>query len=197
MGTEDILWAGIPFIGGIGGRQDAPCGAVTAGALSIGILNRAPISDKQKSKIARHRARLEAVGMVGGFAEKFGNITCKDLVGFDFSKPGEYPKFIESGVWKEKCIYYVQFVVEKVFDFEEARGVSEKVERVTIYTKPGCKFCEEAMRDLAERGVPYDEISIDGNQDAKDIVMHLSEGSGIVPVIVSEGGEVKVGFGGG
>jgi glutaredoxin len=197
MGTEDTLWAGIPFIGGIGGRQDAPCGAVSTGALSIGILNRAPISDKKKSRVARHRARLEALGMVSGFAEKFGNITCKELVGFDFSKPGEYPKFIESGVWKDKCINYVQFVVDKVFDFEEARGTDQKVERVTIYTKPGCKFCEEAVRDLDERGVPYQEVSIESNAEAKDTVMRLSEGSGIVPVIVSESGEVKVGFGGG
>jgi glutaredoxin len=197
MGGEDILWAGIPFIGGIGGRQDAPCGAVSAGALSIGILNRAPISEKQNAKVARHRSRLEAMGMVGSFSEEFGNITCRDLIGLDFLKPGEYQKFLESGVWKEKCVKYVQFVVEKIFSFEEGRGVDQKVEKVTIYTKPGCKFCEEAMRDMKERGVPYDEISIEASTDAKDTVMRLSEGSGIVPVIVTEGGDVKVGFGGG
>ncbi len=197
MGSEDILWAGIPFIGGIGGRQEAPCGAVSAGALSVGVLNRAPISDKQNANVARHRARLEATGIVGGFTEEFGHITCRDLVGFDFAKPGEYQRFLESGVWKDKCMRYVQFVIEKVFSFEEARGADQRVERVTIYTKPGCKFCEEAMRDMDGRGVSYEEISIEENAEAKDTVMRLSEGSGIVPVIVSEGGDVKVGFGGG
>lgn len=197
MGGEDILWAGIPFIGGIGGRQEAPCGAVSAGALSIGILNKTPISDKQNAKVARHSARLEATGMIGGFAEEFGHITCRDLVGFDFAKPGEYQRFLESGVWKDKCMKYVQFVVEKVFSFEEVRGTDQKVEKVTIYTKTGCKFCEEAMHDMDERSVPYEEISIEGNPEAKDTVMRLSEGSGIVPVIVTEAGDVKVGFGGG
>lgn len=61
---------------------------------------------------------------------------------------------------------------------------------------PGCPFCAEAKQDLKERGVSYEEISIEGNPKAVEEVMRLSSGAGIVPILVS-GNEVKVGFGGG
>lgn len=69
-------------------------------------------------------------------------------------------------------------------------------EKVVIYTTPGCPFCAAAMEDLEEHKVSYEEISIAGNPSAVKEVMRLSDGKGIVPVIVSSG-EVKVGFGGG
>jgi hypothetical protein len=41
----------------------------------------------------------------------------------DFSKPGEYRKFLDSGIWKDKCIKYVEFMVEKLYGFEENRAI--------------------------------------------------------------------------
>ncbi len=68
--------------------------------------------------------------------------------------------------------------------------------KVTIYTKPGCPYCIAALKDLEERNVSYEEISTEGNPKALEEVKRLSDGKGIVPILVS-GDEIKVGFGGG
>ena len=66
----------------------------------------------------------------------------------------------------------------------------------TIYTRPGCAFCQAAREDLTSRGVEYNEISVPGNPEAEAELARLTNGDNIVPVIV-EGDKVQVGFGGG
>jgi glutaredoxin len=131
---------------------------------------------------------------VAAFTDKFGSITCRDLLGLDFSKPEEYRRFQESDISKEKCDKFVQFVIEKLYEFD-AKNSSVKVpEKVIIYTSANCPPCDEAKKDLEERGVPYEEISTENNPGAVEEVMRLSNGTGIVPIIVT-GQEVKIGFG--
>ena len=196
LDNEDLLWSCIAFTGGIGGQQQAPCGAVTAGALCIGLQHRCPLEDKQKAKQARHDTRKDAHELVSSFTYRFGTINCLDLVGTDFSKPGGYQQFLESGVWKEKCDSYVQFIIEKLYEMDEKRRAVTVPQKVVIYTKSGCPYCAAARKDLEERGVPYEEISTEGNPKAVEEVMRLSDGNGIVPILVN-GEEVTVGFGGG
>jgi glutaredoxin 3 len=196
LGNEDLLWSCIAFNGGIGGQQQAPCGAVSSGAVCLGLHHRCSSEDKQKVKQARLNARQDANELVRSFAKKFGAINCLDLLGIDFSKPGEYQKFQESGISKDKCDNYVQFVIDKLYELDERRKVATTPQKVVIYTKPGCPYCAAAKQDLEERGVPYEEISIKDNPKAVEEVMRLSNGKGIVPILVS-GEEVKVGFGGG
>jgi len=194
LGNEDLLWSGVAFTGGIGGQQQAPCGAVSSSAICLGLRYRN--SDKQKAKQARLDARQDASDLVKNFVDKFGSISCFELVGIDFSKPGGYQQFRESGVWQEKCDNYVQFVIEKLYELDAKRATAAVPEQVVIYTKPGCPYCAEAKRDLEEREVPYKEISVEGNPKAIEELMRLSNGKGIVPTLVI-GEEVKVGFGGG
>jgi hypothetical protein len=123
LGNEDFLWTGIPFMGGIGGYQDAPCGVVSASAVCLGLRHRSPMSDKERSKQARHMVRILSAKIVTEFSRHFGDITCKGLVGMDFSKPGEYQKFLESKIWKDKCETYVEFMIEKLFELEEDKGL--------------------------------------------------------------------------
>jgi glutaredoxin len=196
LGNEDILWTGINFMGGFGGQQEAPCGALSAGVVCLGLLHRAPLADKKRTKQARHRARQDADELVRGFKADFGNISCRQLVGFDFSRPGEYQRFQESGRWNDTCNRFVQFVVERFYSFAERRETPADAKKVIIYTKPACRFCEEAKRDLLERGVPYEEISIENNPEAEKEWLRLAGENKIVPVIVTDG-EVKIGFGGG
>lgn len=118
LGSEDLLWSCIAFNGGISGRQLAPCGAVSAAAVCSGLRHRTPLSDKQKAKQARLEANRDASELVGSFLDKFGAISCLDLTGVDFSEPGAEQKFLESGMWQEKCENYVQFVIEKLFEKE-------------------------------------------------------------------------------
>jgi glutaredoxin 3 len=196
LGNEDILWTGINFMGGISGQQEGPCGALSASVVCLGLLHRSPLSEKKRSKQARHRARQDGDELLRGFKEDFGEISCRQLVGFDFSKPGEYQKFLESGIWKDKCMNYVQFAVEKFYHFDERRQIPVDEKKVIIYTIPDCRFCAEAKRDLEERGVPYEEISLENNPEAEKEVIRLAGENRIVPVLVSDG-EVKVGYGGG
>lgn len=194
--NEDILWTCIAFNGGIAGRQAAPCGAVSAATVCLGLRHRWPLTDKPRAKQERLDAREDAHELVGDFAEKFGAITCRELIGMDFSQPEVYRQFLESGLWKDKCLNYVQFVIEKLYELDEKRSVARAPQKCVIYTKPGCPYCAEAKQDLEERGVPYEEISTADNAQAREDVMRLSGGSGLVPIMVT-GEEVKVGFGGG
>jgi C_GCAxxG_C_C family probable redox protein len=192
----ELLWSGTAFTGGIGGQQKAPCGAVSATAICLGLRHGGYATDKQKAKKGRLDARRHSSEFVDIFREKFGSIVCFDLVGIDFSKPGCYQRFQESGIWKEKCDNYVQFALEKLYELDKKIGSAEAPREVTIYTKPGCPFCAAAKQDLEERGVTYKELSIEGDPKVTEEVMRLSKGEGIVPILVM-GDEVKVGFGGG
>ncbi|MBM3154857.1 MAG: hypothetical protein FJ008_05925 [Chloroflexi bacterium] len=196
LGNEDMLWSCIAFTGGIAGQQQAPCGAVSAGAVCAGLLNRRPPEDKQAAKQARLDAREDAANMVKGFKEKFGSIVCRDLIPYDFSTPDGYRQFQESGIWKEKCDKYVQFAIEKLYESESKRNLPRNQQKVVIYTKPGCPYCAAAKQDMEERGVKYEERSSQEGAAVVAEIKRLSGGSGIVPVIVTGDG-VKVGFGGG
>jgi glutaredoxin 3 len=196
LNNEDILWTCIAFNGGIAGQQSAPCGAVSASTVCVGLRHRWPLADKQRAKQERLDAREDASQLVRSFIERFGTITCRDLIGIDFSNPAAYRTFQESGVSKDKCDKYVEFVIEKLYELDEKRSIAQAPQKVVLYTRPGCPFCAQAKQDLEERGVLYEEVSIAGNPKAVEEVMRLSSGAGIVPILVS-GDEVKVGFGGG
>lgn len=121
--NEDFLWIGIPFMGGIGGYQDAPCGVVSASAVCIGLRHRCPLSEKERAKQARHAVRTFSAKIVAEFKQHFGDITCRKLIGIDFSKPGEYQRFLESGIWKDKCEKYVAYMIEKLYELENDAGL--------------------------------------------------------------------------
>ena len=196
LGNEELLWSGIAFNGGIAGQNQAPCGALSASAVCLGLRQRCSLADKQKARQARLDIREDAGELVKSFSERFGGIICRDLIGFDFSKPEAYRQFQESGIGKDKCDKYVQFVIEKLYALDEKRNVVRTPQKVVLYTKPGCAFCAAAKQDLEDRGISYEEISTESNPKVVEEIMRLSNGTGIVPILVS-GNEVKVGFGGG
>ena len=123
LDNEDFLWAGAPFLGGIGGYQNAPCGVVSASAVCLGLRHRCPQGDKGPAKQARHAVRIFSAKIAAEFNRHFGGITCRELIGMDFSRPGEYQKFLESGIWKDKCEKYIEFMIEKLYELETDRGL--------------------------------------------------------------------------
>jgi len=121
MGNEDFLWAAIPFMGGISGQQQAPCGAISASALTLGLRYRCAPQEKEKAKEGRTASRYYAARLVQEFTREFGNITCLGLLGLDFSQPGGYQKFRESGLWKDTCEKYVAYLISRLYAYEEER----------------------------------------------------------------------------
>jgi len=119
LGSEELLWAGIAFMGGIAGQQCAPCGAVSASAICLGLRHRCSLAEKEKAEQARVRARQDASEVVRTFTERFGTIICHDLLGFDFSDAEAARHFRESGIWREKCDSYIHFTIEKLYELDD------------------------------------------------------------------------------
>jgi mycoredoxin len=59
--------------------------------------------------------------------------------------------------------------------------------RIVIYTTSWCPDCREAKIFLLSKGLPYEEIDIEKNPDAAEIVMKLSDGMRKVPMLDIEG----------
>jgi glutaredoxin 3 len=46
--------------------------------------------------------------------------------------------------------------------------------KVTVYTKDACPFCVRAKRLLARKGVPFEEISVEGRDDLREWLVETS-----------------------
>ena len=123
LGNEDFLWTCINFMGGIAEQQQAPCGGVSAAAVCLGLRYRCPLTDKDGAKQARRNAREDAGEIVKSFNDKYGTIICRDLLGFNFSDTDARQKALDSGEWGKKCDGYIQFLLEKLYELDEKRGI--------------------------------------------------------------------------
>ena len=63
----------------------------------------------------------------------------------------------------------------------------------TIFTKPGCPYCEAAKDDLQRRKIRYVEHNVRADSVALDRMLDLNGRKRMVPTVV-EGDQVKVGF---
>jgi C_GCAxxG_C_C family probable redox protein len=117
--NEDFLWAGIPFLGGIAGQQQAPCGVVSSSAVFLGLRHRCSLQYKEQAKLARTKTRAFAQELVKDFEKEFGTITCRDMIGFNTSDPEENKKFRESNLGREKCYKAMEFAIDKLYEFED------------------------------------------------------------------------------
>jgi len=118
MKDENFLWTCIPFMGGISGENKATCGALSGAAVSLGLRHRCSLNNREKAKEARNKARYCAGKLVREFTEKFGHVTCQELLGIDFSVPGAYHKFRSSGMAENKCYQFIYFIIKKLYAFE-------------------------------------------------------------------------------
>lgn len=103
--------------GGIGHRQDA-CGAITGGAIAIGMLLAERIEDHKEAKATAQQ-------LVGDyyrrFMEKFGSAGCMELIQVPILTQEEIDHFKASGLREERCEKYITFAVEdlmKLRDFK-------------------------------------------------------------------------------
>ncbi len=59
--------------------------------------------------------------------------------------------------------------------------------RIVIYTTTWCADCRAAKRFLQAKGLQYEEIDIEKNPEAAEIVMKLNGGMKTVPTLDIEG----------
>ena len=129
MENEDFLWAAVPFMGGIAGQQAAPCGAVSAATVFLGLKHRCSIADEERAKDAREKSRSEASEFIRRFTGEFGDITCGNLLGIDLSIPSEAKRFRESGISKEKCDRFVPYTIDLLYEFGRRKPGRQKTVR--------------------------------------------------------------------
>ncbi|HLK10137.1 MAG TPA: glutaredoxin 3 [Candidatus Binatia bacterium] len=59
--------------------------------------------------------------------------------------------------------------------------------RVELYTTGSCPFCVRAKHLLEERGIPYDEVDVGGDPEARVALVVRSGGRRTVPQIFIDG----------
>lgn len=124
MKDEKCLWASTAFNGGIARNQNAPCGALSSGVVVLGLHHSCDMKQEEKAKRRRDIIREDADALFKSFLIKYGDTVCIKLLGLDFSIPGEYQRFQQSGIWKDRCHCYVEFVIRKLYELDEKRSTS-------------------------------------------------------------------------
>lgn len=59
--------------------------------------------------------------------------------------------------------------------------------KIVMYTTTWCPDCRAAKNFLASKGLSYEEINIEENPDAAEIVMKLNDGMKKIPTLDIEG----------
>ncbi|MGA9890992.1 MAG: glutaredoxin 3 [Xanthobacteraceae bacterium] len=57
------------------------------------------------------------------------------------------------------------------------------MQRATIYTARFCPYCEAAKSLLKSERIPFDEVDISGNWEARDEMINRSNGQTTIPQI--------------
>jgi len=61
------------------------------------------------------------------------------------------------------------------------------VDSIRIYCTSWCPDCWRAKQFLRERGIPYEEINVDEDPDAEELILRINEGRRKVPTIEVDG----------
>ena len=104
---EELARMAAAFAGGMF-RGDT-CGAVTGALMTIGLA-----CGDDPALTAEKTAQFQAA-----FTERFGSTICRELLGYDFSKPGELEKARESGKMTSDCAAFVRGASELLLELLE------------------------------------------------------------------------------
>jgi C_GCAxxG_C_C family probable redox protein len=118
---EKCLWAVYGFFGGIAGNQAAPCGALYGAVVALGLIYSCDLKKEKEVSRQRLAIREDTDALFKSFISRFGAISCRSLVGIDFTMPGEHQRFLQSDIRKEKCYRYVEFVIRKLYELKGIR----------------------------------------------------------------------------
>ncbi len=65
-------------------------------------------------------------------------------------------------------------------------------EKIKMYATTWCGDCRMAKRWFESRGIPYEHINIEENDEAAELVLRLNRGMRSVPTIIFPDGTVMV-----
>ena len=61
------------------------------------------------------------------------------------------------------------------------------MDTIRVYTTHWCPDCRWTKQFLRERGIPYEEINVDEDPDAEELILRVNEGLRKVPTIEVDG----------
>lgn len=64
--------------------------------------------------------------------------------------------------------------------------------RFTMYTTSWCGYCRRLKSRLAAAGIPFDEVDVDRDRAAAELVEHINGGWRLVPTLVFDDDEVLI-----
>ena len=103
------LNGGLAYSGG-------PCGAISGAAMAVGLLAARRISDHREAKQV---ARRITARLMDEFGEAHGSTDCRDLIGLDLRTDAGHRQFIASGIWRDRCMAQIEFVVGRLAPLAE------------------------------------------------------------------------------
>jgi len=101
------------FGGGIG-RCGSLCGALTGAIIAIGLKHgtNTPILEEKEKAYRLAQKFFEQ------FVKEFGSPLCRELIGYDLTKPEELEMVRKLNIRDEKCSYFVKKAVEILIKLE-------------------------------------------------------------------------------
>lgn len=98
-----------PFCAGLG-RSGGPCGALSGALLALGVLR----GRDEPDRAAWLTVQSQAQNLTHRFTQRFGALTCPDLLGVDLNTPEGQKAFAGQEMKQKKCREYVLGAVELV-----------------------------------------------------------------------------------
>jgi len=95
------LNGGVAYSGGM-------CGAISGTALAVGMLAEQRLGDHFQ---AQRIAREIMMRLMDEFVREHDSVDCRDLIEVDLRAPGGHARFIESGIWRTRCITQIEFAL--------------------------------------------------------------------------------------
>ena len=120
------LNGGIAYSGGT-------CGAVTGAALAVGMLAERRIADHGEAKRA---ARLVTADLLAAFVSRFGTTACRDLIGADLRTEAGHRAFIESGIWRDRCMRQLEMAVARLAPLADEAAWGAAIEALAALEEP-------------------------------------------------------------
>lgn len=115
-----VLNGGIAYSG-------STCGAITGAAMALGELAEKRMGDHQTAK---RTARKITMKLMKEFLKRFASLNCIDLINLDISRQADHDQFIESGIWRTKCMEQIEFSVEYLRELGDPHVWETRIKQV-------------------------------------------------------------------